>query len=344
METIVVTGAAGAVGRRVCAALAADPDVTVIGIDRRPARGRAVADHLVLDLQRADLKPVFEGATTLVHLASSFDPERDDIVAARADVDVTRRVLDAAGAVGVGRLVLLSSAMVYGAWSGNPVPLTEDAPLRPNPEFAFAAYKAEVERLAHEWRRAHPDTVVTMLRPATALAHEEVSWVARTLRAAAVMEVEDSDPPVQFLHLDDLAAAVVLASRQDLPGPYNVAPDGALDGETRRELAGRLPRVRLSAKLARRVMEFFWRHRLAHTPPGLVPYTMYPWVVASDRLHAAGWEPTHTNEEAYVAGTPALPWASMNAKRRQQIAMGAAGVVGAGLFVTGAVLWRRLRR
>ena len=31
-----------------------------------------------------------------------------------------------------------SSAMVYGAWENNPVPLTEDALLRPDVEFAFA--------------------------------------------------------------------------------------------------------------------------------------------------------------------------------------------------------------
>ena len=35
--------------------------------------------------------------------------------------------------------VIVSSALVYGAWANNPVPLTEDAVLRPDVEFAFAA-------------------------------------------------------------------------------------------------------------------------------------------------------------------------------------------------------------
>lgn len=344
VKSVVVTGAAGAVGRRVCAALSTEPGYAVTAIDRRPLP--VLPPGVVmqpLDLATADLKPILEGAAAVIHLASNFDPEQDDLTAARADLECTKRVLDAAGAVGVGHIVLLSSAMVYGAWPGNPVPLTEEAPLRPNPEFPFAVYKAEVERLALEWRQAHPSTTMSVLRPATTLADGEISWVARTLRAAAVMDVGETDPPVQFLHTDDLAQAVVLAATSTLAGTYNVSPDGWLDGEGQRELAGRVPRLRLNEQLARRVAGFGWRHRLAHTPPGIVPYTMHSWVIASDRIRAAGWVPTHSNEEAYVVGTPPRPWAAMNAKRRQQLALGAVLVVGLGLGGVGLWLWRRFR-
>jgi nucleoside-diphosphate-sugar epimerase len=168
--------------------------------------------------------------------------------------------------------------------------------------------------------------------------------VARSLKAAAVIDIEGEDPPVQFVHLDDLAAAVVLAAKGGLDGAYNVAPDGSVDGETCRELVGRVPRVRLGADAAEEVGRFRWRHRLAPTPPGITPYTMYPWVVANDRLREAGWEPTLTNEQAYVDGTPGRPWATMNAKRRQQVALGVAAVLAvAGVIGLGWVL-RRLRK
>jgi len=61
--------------------------------------------------------------------------------------DVTRRLLNAASAAGVRHLVVLSTATVYGAWPNNPVPITEDAPLRPVPDFAYAVGHAEVEQL-----------------------------------------------------------------------------------------------------------------------------------------------------------------------------------------------------
>jgi nucleoside-diphosphate-sugar epimerase len=52
-------------------------------------------------------------------------------------------VLDAASAAGVTHVVVLSTAMVYGAWGNNPVPLTEDAPLRPDPSLVYASARAE---------------------------------------------------------------------------------------------------------------------------------------------------------------------------------------------------------
>ena len=75
-------------------------------------------------------------------------------------VDETRAVLDAAGAVGAAHVVLMSSATAYGAWANNPVPLTEDAPLRPNPDLDFAVRAAERERLAADWKHEHPGATV----------------------------------------------------------------------------------------------------------------------------------------------------------------------------------------
>src|SRR5439155_1133002 len=69
--------------------------------------------------------------------------------------------------------VYASTAMVYGAWPNNPVPLTEDAPLRPNPGFAYAASRAEIERAALEWREADDRRRLAVLRPATVLADED---------------------------------------------------------------------------------------------------------------------------------------------------------------------------
>jgi len=333
VQTVVVTGAAGSVGARVCALLAELDDVEeVIALDvksRRSIDGERVdkiVDHRV-DLRRSDLKPLIESADTVVHLASSFDPRNDGVDTAHVDIDATKRLLEAASGVGTTRLVVLSSAMVYGARAANPMPITEDHLVRPNPEFSFAVVKAEVERLAQDWGAAHPGSEVVVLRPTTALAEGEASWVARSLRSAALIEADGQDPPVQFIHLDDLASAVALAARGGMQGAYNVAPDGSVDGETCRELSGRVPRVRLAEDTAEEVGRFRWRHRLAPTPPGITPYTMYPWVVANDRLRGAGWEPTFTNEQAYVDGTPPKPWATMNAKRRQNLALGAAAVL-----------------
>lgn len=347
MGSVVVTGGAGALGQRVCLLTADDPAVEhVIALDvRAPVIPFSRVDASVVDLAVDDLAEWFAGADAVVHLASTFGPALDgDELPDGADVGIARRVLDAATASGVRTVVLLSSATVYGAWPNNVVPLTEDAPLRPNPGLRFAVEKAEIERLAGRWREEQPDATIALLRAAPAVSEDAIGWVARALDAVDGLPAGDDDPPSQFLHLDDLAAAVDTARRCRLDGPLNVAPDKWLEAADRRALAP-APRLRVPERVAVRVATLRWRLGLAPTPPGILPYARYAWVVANDRLRSAGWEPAHTNEEAFVAGHAAGPLATMSPRRRQELALGAAGtlVVAAAAGVT-TLLRRRSRR
>lgn len=343
---VVVTGAASELGRRVCELAAADPTVPhVIAIDRRSLKGLSAGiERHHADLTSADLKPLFEGATTVVHLAQADGPARGSTISSpTGEGAMARRVLDAASAVGAGHVVLLSSATAYGAWANNPVPLTEDAPLRPNPGVAMASEKAEAERAAAEWRDDHPGGTVAILRPTITVAAGANGWLAKALSRSSALPVTDDDPPAQFLDVADLAAAVDLARRARLDGPRNVAPDGWVAGETARALAGGAPRVRLPERLAIRVAGLRWRWGLTPTPPELLPYTVHPWVIANDRLKADGWQPESSNEEAFVGAHRAGPWATLSPRRRQELALGATAAAGLGAVV-GVVAFVRRRR
>ena len=119
----------------------------------RPATGTIdlLADDVKARLRRRD-----DGDPPRVGVRTRGRAGRPRVVAA-ADVEMARRVLDAAGHRSAApRRPAVVSATVYGAWPTNPVPLTEDAPLRPDPGLAYAVQKAEVERLAAEWRDQHP--------------------------------------------------------------------------------------------------------------------------------------------------------------------------------------------
>ncbi len=346
--TVVVTGASGPIGRRVCALLGAEPDVSrIVALDvvdppgPRPDR----VEHQRVDVADDDLGPRFAGAGAVIHLASVFGPALDDdpVVVANGDVVLARRVLAAAGDAGVDHLVVLSSATVYGAWPNNAVPLTEDAPLRPDPGCAFAVQKAEAERLALEWADEHPGATVALLRPATTVAEDHPGWLAGALRAAAAVRGPQDDPPAQFLHTDDLASAVVTAWRQRSAGPLNVAPDGWLRAAELAALSS-TPRLRAPQPVVDRLARLRWRLRLAPAPPGVQPYARHPWVVANDRLRATGWRATSTNEEAFVAGTPAGPWATLSPRRRQELALGATGVAVAGAMAGVVAMVRRRGR
>jgi len=324
---IAVTGARGALGRRVVASL-----------ERRGATVRAV------DPAADELKERLAGVDAIAHLSFAVGPELEDDEAAAVNVDRMVRVLDAAGALGLGQIVLSSSAAVYGAWPNNPVPLTEDAPVRPNPGFAFASQKAELERLAAEWALDHPDARVCVLRPAVPLGEDDAGFLASALAVRAPVATGEAEVPMQFVHVDDLAEAVAHACVSRLDGVFNVSADGWLTASAARALAGAPPRVQVPAWLLGRVQGWAWRWRLSRIPPGVQPYTQHSWVVANDRLEATGWAPTHSNEEAVVETTDGMPWSRITPKRRQELALGASVAAIAGAALGGAAIVRRARR
>jgi nucleoside-diphosphate-sugar epimerase len=243
-------------------------------------------------------------------------------------------------------LVVVSSAMVYGAWANNPVPLTEDAVLRPDNDFVYARQLAAVEQMADDWRRAVPGRTVTVLRPAVAMAANGTSGIARALAFGMGQRFALDDPPAQFVHLDDLASAVAIAVERRLDGVFNVAPDGFIPAAQVRALSGAAPRVQLPDRLAEVVDQLRWRFQRGPIPPGLRSYTRSPWLVANDRLKREGWRPTVSNEQAYVEGTEAKWWTMVTPKRRQELALGGmvAAVLGVLFGAVAVIRWARRRR
>jgi UDP-glucose 4-epimerase len=337
---IAVTGASGLVGQRLLPRLVEDDRVTrLIGLDVRDPRRRVRnLEFQRVDIGGAELKPLLEGADVLVHLATVVDPIPDETLMARVNVEGTRRVLDAAAAVGVRKVIRVSTAAVYGAWPNNPVPLTEDATLRPNPGFAPAVHAAEVERLLGEWREEHPAVTVTTMRSAPVLGAGAERLPSRLLLGRPPLRVRGAGPPVQVVHVDDLVSALVLAVGNDLPGTYNVAADGWLGADDARALLPRSLMPPLPAELLERILRRLWASGLGDVPPTVVPYLLHPWVVANDRLRAAGWRPAHTNEEAIIEGLDSLP------TPRYGRALVLAGAAGVALGITGGFAWRAMRR
>ena len=351
MARIAVTGAAGPVGRRLVALLAADPEVELVrAIDRRrvhlPDRVRADPRRDRIELCRvhlrdADLDAVLDGIDVVCHLAGS-DPLEDAPV--DHDLVTTARLLEAMARAGTGQLITRTTAMVYGAWPDNPVPLTEAAELRPNAESPWVQVRARIEGRIQEFAGAHPDVAVAVLRPCVTVSDEGPDELGRVLAAARVVAPPDGASAAQFVHVDDVVAAVDAVRRSRAEGAFNVAPDGSVPAERIRALVGGAPRVPLPAWLARRLTAIGWRYQLVPTPPGFVPFVTDSWVVANDRLRSLGWEPTMTNEEAYVAGHAAAPWAQISPKRRQELALAAtAAVLVGGGAAAAAALRRSLR-
>ncbi|MBO0732519.1 MAG: NAD-dependent epimerase/dehydratase family protein, partial [Acidimicrobiaceae bacterium] len=323
MRTVVVTGASGALGQRVVRRLADRDDVRrVVAVDVVPlAEAPAAVESHVVELAepqngsaRSDeLVPLLREADGLVHLAWRV-PGHNGAQAARvaeSNQRALRRVLGAAEAASTPAVVHLSSATVYGAWPDNKIPLTEDAALRPNPGFRFAVGKAEAERLLAEWAEDHPGVRVAVLRPTVTVGsgHSENGALYEALGGTrAPSSGEDPARPVQFLHVDDLASAVVHAWEQGLAGVFNVAPDRGIGEDTARSLAGGVAKVPLPERLAHAVAIWSWDLSRRGVPRDALPYARWPWVVAPDKLAATGWRPSYSSEAALVVTDPRPHW------------------------------------
>ena len=240
----------------------------------------------------------------------------------RPVIDDLRNALDDASAHGVENVVLLSSALVYGAWPNNPVPLTEESALRPNQRLQYARDLAVAEQLVDEWRRGGDQRRVVVLRAVPTMSAHHTGVLVRALAAGLGTRAAEDDAPAQFLHDDDLVSAIRLVMDRDADGVFNVAPDGAIPSDTLRALSGATPRIKLPGVVADAVSELRWNFQRGPIPPGLRPYVHSSWVVSNGKLRSIGWEPTVTNEQAFVEGTESKWWTMLTPKRKQEISLG----------------------
>ena len=345
MTVVAVTGAAGPLGSSVLARLDADPAVDrIIGVDVvEPGMPVAKLDLHLADVRDPVLSHVLEGADTVVHLAA-WVPERvtEELRFART-VQGTRNVLAAAEKVGASSLVHLSSAMVYGAHSDNPVPLTEDARLRADPGAPAAYHALLAEELLASFVKANPTVAVCALRPVTMFGAGLDSPATRLLEAPRVPAVAGYEPILQAVDLEDVAAAAHLAVAGRLHGAHNVAPDGWLTWAEATSLAACRP-LRVPEAPAMAIATALERLGRRQISPGELAYLMHPWVVDPSRLEAAGWQAAMSNREVLrVAAQRHRPWmriAGMRVRRRDLYAGAAAGAAA----FTGALAWRALRR
>ena len=273
--------------------------------------GARVLQSLQASLAHVVVESAGPGAEALVHLRLSAEVTSDRL----------RRVLAAADRAQ--HVTLVSSASVYGAWPNHPTPISEDLSVCPNREAVWAVHHADAERTVLEWRSAAAGRTAAILRPAPVVSSGVGGPIGEAMLAAAPIRTGSDDPPVQFLHLDDLASAVVLAAQRRLSGVFNVAPDGWLSPGELRALLGARPKIRLPVPLPKRLDRYVAR-RVGHAAPeGLLPYTRYSWVVANDRLRAQGWVPRYSSAQAFVVADAGMLWDDLNARQRQYAALAA---------------------
>ena len=133
-----------------------------------------------------------------------------------------------------GRIVLASSAAVYGAWPDNPVPVDESWTPRPNRESPYAFHKLDAEQRCAEAAPTVALRICSVLGPhADPLVRRATAGARKVVPAA-----RGRRQALQFLHEDDAVAALLAAMYAGVEGVYNVAPDDWLDEDAVAAVAG----------------------------------------------------------------------------------------------------------
>lgn len=321
---IVVIGATGNVGTALLRRLHAAPEVdAIVGISRRgPERDGEPYDGVEwhrIDVSEPGSTPALvdamRGADAVVHLAWIIRPNRDPALLARTNVDGSRRVFEAAAATGVPHLVHASSIGAYGREDERPpgpARTDESFPRHGAPLSHYGRQKSAAERVLDEVEAAHPEMLVSRLRPGLifqAEAGPEIrdyflgALVPRLLlRALPALRLPVLPWPAgvvaQCVHADDVADAYWRVVRERAGGAFNVAAEPPLSPQSLGPLVRARRYLPIPVPIVRALVALTYRLRLQPTDPGWVDMAVLTPVMGTERIRDLGWEPRHASTDA----------------------------------------------
>jgi UDP-glucose 4-epimerase len=284
---ILITGGAGFIGSHLARHFAEQAEVTVLDDLRSGHAGNLEGVRCRLlpgsILDAAALKQAIAGAEEIYHLAAMISvPESVAKPAECAELNTegTRRVLEAALTAGARKVVLASSAAIYG---DNPtVPKVES--MLPEPKSPYAETKLAGEKLLEQYRVTH-GLSTTSLRffnvfgprqdPRSAYAAAVPIFIAKALCDDPISIHGDGGQTRDFIHVTDIVAALAYAGgSKDMSGTYNVGY-----GRSQSILALAQEIIQLTGS----------KSKIEHLPPraGDIRHSL----ASTERLLSAGWKP-----------------------------------------------------
>jgi UDP-glucose 4-epimerase len=294
---VLVTGGAGFIGSHVVEHFQGKAEVVVLDNFRSGhRRNLAGLQHTLIEgsiLDRAKLDEAMRGVDQVYHLAAMISvPE--SMLKPRECVDLnatgTLHVLEAAEAAKVRKVVLASSAAVYG---DNPtVPKVES--MLPEPKSPYAVTKLDGEYYLELFRRER-GLATTSLRffnvfgprqdPKSPYAAAVPIFIEKAVKGEPIGIFGDGEQTRDFIYVKDIVGALTFAAAQtELHGVFNVGYGRKM---TVKSLAEEVIRLTGSPSL------------IEHQPdrPGDIKHSM----ASSDKLQQAGWQPRHSVAEGLGA-------------------------------------------
>ena len=289
---VVVTGISGNLGRALTKQL--HRHERIIGLDRRPFVGKPkdVEMHQY-DLRKKKAEDVFRRGDikAVIHMGIMHDPRMSTEEHHSFNVIGTNRLLDYCAKYDVKKLVMLSSANVYGPSPDNSNFLSEDAPLMAASRFSGVRDLIEVDMLAHGFFWRHPTVATVILRPVHIVGPTIKNAPSNYLRLKFPWVLAGFDPMVQLIHVEDVASALIEALRPETKGVYNVVGPGEVPlSAIFRELKRTV--IPVPHPFARPVLKRLFKYRMSSFPVEELDHVQFLCAVDGARwAKETGWKP-----------------------------------------------------
>ena len=167
--------------------------------------------------------------------------------------------------------------------------------------FAYSEQKLEAERLLTGFAARTP-TTVSIIRACPVMGPNADNFIANAFRKPVLPMLGNADPPMQFIHEDDLAETLIRCLRLKPSGIYNAAGDGAIRWSEMAEIAG-VRTLRLPPSAWRALTAAAWTLRIQNdSPPVGLNFVRHRWTASAAKLkRELGLEMRYTSREAWAA-------------------------------------------
>jgi UDP-glucose 4-epimerase len=298
---VLITGIVGRMGLLVARKL--HRDGPVIGIDRRRFEGKPEdVVHHQIDLRRRKTRDIFRagGIRAVVHLGVMHNPRESDKTHHEWNVAGFQKLLEYLSQYRVPKLVVLSTASLYGPAPDNPQFLTEEAPLLGAQAFSQIRDLVEVDMLAQSFFWRHPDVETVILRPCHILGRVR-NAPSNYCRMERPITVLGFDPMMQVIHERDVVEAIALALRPGVRGIFNLRGPGEMPLSRMLRMLGKRS-IGMPGPLMKGVLGSLWSSRAASFPTPELDHLRYTCMVDDSRARTElGFTPKYDIEQTLRA-------------------------------------------
>ena len=305
-ETVLVAGVSRHLGGAFVRRLSRDESIgRIIGVDVVPPRhGIGRAEFMRADIRSPLIGRIIAGndVDTVVHMGVIATPRAGGGRATQKEVNVigTMQLLAACQrAESVTRLVVKSTAGVYGSSPRDPAMFTEDMSAQKMPSSGWARDSVEVEGYVRGLSRRRPDIEITTLRFANVIGPRIRTAFTDHFSLPVIPIPLGYDARLQFVHEDDCVGALAQALTVPGLGAVNVAGEGIITASQAANIAGR-PYVLVPRMTTSGIADLAKRFGLIDIGSDQLDMLSFGRGLDTTRMRdALGFEPAYTTRAAY---------------------------------------------